>query len=258
MKRRKTYGLRPEQIVRLVPSMGGCIASDRITVDGKRVGSMYRERSVRDHDSGWVFLAGDETQAYMDDAEHFGVYDVNTIANYDRAVIPYLYALPGQRFDRDADTDRFAEAPDSEPDPEAAGLPPGIDVVQGHFHLTDTWAMHLPAPFRRRREGADLVLWRPALTFWISVFENATSPVGERVARLRAGFSPAASELRLEERGGLTVLSYRLVEDTTDARVPSLYTFVVGQSGHLQLGIYGDREDDIASARATVATVRER
>ena len=32
-----------------------------------------------------------------------GVYDLNTVANYDPAVIPYLIAAPGSRFDKAGD-----------------------------------------------------------------------------------------------------------------------------------------------------------
>ncbi len=32
--------------------------------------------------------------------ENHGVYDLNTVVNYDPAVIPFLGATPGSRFDR--------------------------------------------------------------------------------------------------------------------------------------------------------------
>jgi len=38
----KPFNIPKDQIARLVPSMGGCFASDRILVDGTRVGYMYR------------------------------------------------------------------------------------------------------------------------------------------------------------------------------------------------------------------------
>jgi len=86
----KKFVIPKEQIKPLIQNMGGCIASDRIMVDGQKVGYMYREAPSNDVDSGWVFLAGDETDDYMDTAENHGGYDVNTIANYDSTIIPYL------------------------------------------------------------------------------------------------------------------------------------------------------------------------
>ncbi len=35
-----------------------------------------------------------------DDPKNFEVYDVNTIANYDREIIPLLHAVAGSRFER--------------------------------------------------------------------------------------------------------------------------------------------------------------
>lgn len=100
----KVYRLAPEQMRPLAPGYGGCIASDRIPVDGLPVGYMYRDEPDNPMDSGWRFLAGDESQEYMDDAGNHGVYDVNTIANYDPAVIPLLDAPVGAAFARDPRT----------------------------------------------------------------------------------------------------------------------------------------------------------
>ena len=68
----------------------GCYATDRITVDNMPVGIMYRENPHNDHDSGWRFLAGDETAEYMQDQDNMDIFRLNTIANYDPAIIEYL------------------------------------------------------------------------------------------------------------------------------------------------------------------------
>jgi hypothetical protein len=86
----KKFKLSGESIKQLIPSMGGALATDRITVDGKPVGYMYREEVTRAEDSGWCFFSGDESQSYIDDPSHTTIYDVNTIANYDPDIIPYL------------------------------------------------------------------------------------------------------------------------------------------------------------------------
>jgi hypothetical protein len=70
--------------------MGGGVSTDRITVDGMPVGYMYRERVTRAGNSGWTFLAGDESDAYLDEVSHSAVYEVNTIANFDPDIIPYF------------------------------------------------------------------------------------------------------------------------------------------------------------------------
>ena len=64
---------------------------------------MYREKADRPDDSGWRFFAGEESQTYIDDPKNTMIYDVNTIANYDPAIILYLDAPPGSEFEREGD-----------------------------------------------------------------------------------------------------------------------------------------------------------
>jgi hypothetical protein len=96
----KKFAISGDAIRPLAPNNGACIASDRITVDGVPVGYMYREEPDNEIDSGWRFLAGDETDDYMDDSTKHDVYDVNTIANYDPEIIPLLDAPTGSEFAR--------------------------------------------------------------------------------------------------------------------------------------------------------------
>jgi len=85
---------------RIVPPMGYCLASDRITVDGLKVGYMYRENPDNDQDSGWRFFAGDEDDEYANNPENVDIYDVNTIAHYDNEIIPFLEAPCDTAFGR--------------------------------------------------------------------------------------------------------------------------------------------------------------
>ncbi len=96
----KTYQIPGDQIQPLATDRGACIASDMITVEGKKVGFMYRERPDHDVDAGWRFVSGEESEAYMDDAQNHAVYDVNTIANYDPDIIPFLDSPFGSAFER--------------------------------------------------------------------------------------------------------------------------------------------------------------
>lgn len=83
----------------------GCLATDRIMVDGCKVGYMYREEPDNDefggYDSGWRFFAGDEDDEYANTPENIGIYKLNTICNYDEDIIPFLNAPYGSAFGRD-------------------------------------------------------------------------------------------------------------------------------------------------------------
>jgi hypothetical protein len=113
----RKFWLRGDQIRRLIPNRGACIASDRITVDGRLVGYMYRDEPVDEADNGWRFMAGDESPEYMDDPSNHTVYDVNTIANYDTAIIPLLDSPIGSAYIRDGKTFAFfADEPIGDPE----------------------------------------------------------------------------------------------------------------------------------------------
>lgn len=96
----KMFRLKSNEIKQLVPYMGYCFASNKITVDGLKVGYMYREEPEEQADSGWRFLSGTEEQDYINDSKNIQIYDVNTIANYDKAIIPFLSSDVGCEFER--------------------------------------------------------------------------------------------------------------------------------------------------------------
>ena len=103
----KKLKLKVEEIRPLVRPWGDCFASDKITVEGHAVGLMYREKSDFDSDSGWRFLAGNETPEYMSDPANFAVYPVNVVANCDSSIVHMLEAATGSAFYRPAGSGTF-------------------------------------------------------------------------------------------------------------------------------------------------------
>nr|WP_294947541.1 DUF2185 domain-containing protein [uncultured Mucilaginibacter sp.] len=107
----KNFKLNAEEIIRLIPPMGGCIATDRITVEGLPVVYMYRNEPINEMDTGWQFFSGTESDDYVNNTDNIAIYDVNTIANYDRAIIPYLNQPIGADLQRIPGTDEFEMIP---------------------------------------------------------------------------------------------------------------------------------------------------
>lgn len=106
----KKFILQADQFIDLVPDMGGCFATDKITVNGMKVGYMYREEPSEEDkkwDTGWRFFSGNEDQEYVDNSNNTMIYKVNTIANYDPAIIPYLNLPSGTELERISGTDKF-------------------------------------------------------------------------------------------------------------------------------------------------------
>lgn len=108
----KNFKLKSNEIRQLISPMGGCIATDAITVEGEKIKFMYRDTPHNKLDSGWQFFSGTETQEYLDNPKNSAVYDVNTIANYDAAIITYLNLPIGTELERVDGTDFFKIIPD--------------------------------------------------------------------------------------------------------------------------------------------------
>lgn len=102
--RNRNYHVKAEDMKNLLPDWdeaNGCIATNRITVEGCKVGYCYREKPDGDWDSGWRFTAGDESDEYMDDPNNAGIYGLNTICNDDSDIIPLLNSPAPCAFERD-------------------------------------------------------------------------------------------------------------------------------------------------------------
>lgn len=103
----KNFIINEDQLKELVPAMGYCFASDKITVEGLPVGFMFRETPQDKEDSGWRFFSGTEEEEYLDNPDNIEAFEVNVIANLDPAIIPYLKAPYETDYDRINGTDTF-------------------------------------------------------------------------------------------------------------------------------------------------------
>jgi hypothetical protein len=245
---KKVFARSADQIQPLAEGYGACFASDEITVKGRRVGYAYRDAPDNENDSGWRFTAGDESDAYMNDPDHLAAYDVNTIANYDRDIIPLLESGVGATFARDGEAGKFVQLEQGKDE---------FPLVEGSSALTRSWTIELPpGRYKRRIEDGSFVLWRRGLTAWIGVSDrDPDEPAARRLAGIRAHASSERFDSREEQTGGLLLFSYRLKEDKPAA---SFYGFAVGRSTYVQIGVYFDQESDAAIARAMLQGLRER
>lgn len=247
----KQYRLAGTALRRLLrKNRGGGIVSDRISIDGCRVGYMERAPPVSQEDSGWLFTAGDESEAYMADASNMAVFDLNCVANFDRAVVPWLDAAVGSAFARctpDGSLERVQE-----------GGPPRFPVVSGDYAMTNDWSVTLPGEFFRRFEDDSLVLWRPAHTVWTLVW-GLPQDVSRsaQVASLVKRRATEATELEVHETADRHRISYRLDEEQDGATVHALYGFVVSDRGYVQMAQYLDILEDLERAREILQSVRE-
>ena len=74
----------------------GYVMATKCLVDGKRrVHFAYRETPDNDADSGWRFFHGDEEDAYVNNPDNIGIYDIKTILETDNEVESFLDAEVG-------------------------------------------------------------------------------------------------------------------------------------------------------------------
>ena len=128
--RNRNYHVKAEDVKRLLPDWegaDGCIATNRITVEGYKVGYCYREKPDGGWDSGWRFTAGDESEAYMDDPNNAGIYKLNTICNDDPYIIPLLNTPAPCAFERD-ENGVFQQIKDWKPDEDEED--PDMDILK--------------------------------------------------------------------------------------------------------------------------------
>ena len=66
----------PREAIRpdLAPGRSSCISSDMITVEGNRVGFMYREAPDNELDNSCRFFGCTESQDFVDDPKRLGLY----------------------------------------------------------------------------------------------------------------------------------------------------------------------------------------
>ena len=74
----------------------GYVMATKMLVDGgRKVRFMYREAPDGPQDSGWRFFCGDEDDTYVNNPEHIAIYNINSILEIDRSILPYLQAAEG-------------------------------------------------------------------------------------------------------------------------------------------------------------------
>ena len=64
--------------------------SKKILEEGWKVGYMTRDESVRDNDSGWCFMAGNEDDAYNDDYKNIALMSIAEVTRLDPDVMAHI------------------------------------------------------------------------------------------------------------------------------------------------------------------------
>jgi hypothetical protein len=241
--------------------IGYCIAMKSLAREGARVGYMYRERPEESGDSGWRFFRGDETEEEANEPDNLALYDVETIAGCDPAVIARLHSPYGSAWDRVAGKDVFeAAAPVGDG---AAGGPPSDDEpplfpsVSGPFDLPGQWRCRLPVYFFIRPDDGELVIWREKLTmrfrFLVAAKRKLTKE--EALERNKRSRSPDAAAEREEVTGDMVRYSYEVPAAHDPQGCTTLVGNLFSDDQWLLSTCQCDDEEAIGWARAVRASI---
>jgi hypothetical protein len=232
----KKYKLEAKDIQRMVPSMGGVFASDMITLEGKKVDYMVRQEPEREADSGWIMYGGGETQEYIDDPTNVSIWDINTLANYDPEIIPFLTYPTGTEVERN--DEGVLELIDLEAERPAVVLLQPID--DGFVKITENWSFDIKSRLLRRLENSSLVVWKPGLTIWMNAYNSNDLSLEQRIESVMSTRSEAAFDAKELKTNELTKMSYRLIEEGEEGDQPSAYIFGFTEKYEVHLTIYYD------------------
>ena len=88
-------------------NFGYVLATKMLVNNRRKVRFMYREEPTNTQDSGWRFFCGDEDQKYADNPDNIAIYDINTIIDIDKDIIPYLNSAKGTALEREDEKNMF-------------------------------------------------------------------------------------------------------------------------------------------------------
>ncbi len=250
----KRFHIPKDQIRPIVKMCGGCSASDRILVDGAPVGYMYREAPESPEDSGWCFMAGDESEDYCSDSARWGRYDVNTIANFDIHVVPFLDQPPGSAYVRNPQGKLERSGESSVPERDVFTIPD----AEGDADLNECWSAHFAERFRRRIEKEMMMIVRPGLTFWMDGYDTHEETSASVRAKLEAELPPGARDLVREQDAESWRTYFRIESSVKDGRRPALMAQIWSRGHLLHVTADFDDEADLATATAVIRSIRGR
>lgn len=146
----------------------------------------------------------------------------------------------------------------------SAEPPPNFPRVRGVYQMTRVWRVVLPDEYARRFEegefGTDLVLWRPGITCWTSIYNQKEGETPAETLAWRKSKPPEGAVKVFEMTEKMPLRYGYLLHETPEDGAPrwGLYTFTFGSSGHVMMSIYFDREKDLETVKSIWLSVEEK
>ena len=135
-------------------------------------------------------------------------------------------------------------------------LNPAYPIVDDRFQVTAEWSIALDQPYNRAEQGSELVLFRPGFTIWVSAWPNENGDsIDQRARWIAAETSRGAYDVVTGSRGPLFRHAFRLDEVKAEGVLQGYFGYTVAAGGHLQMAIFFDNQEDLATAKSIVESV---
>ncbi|MBY9005962.1 MAG: DUF2185 domain-containing protein [Candidatus Lokiarchaeota archaeon] len=246
----KEFKKKKEEIKQLIDPMGGCIASDKIIAEGKKVGYMYRDKPHNKQDSGWRFLSGDESPEYMNNLENHRIYAVNTICNFDPDIIPFVKSRFGAAYERISDLHPFKKAPRRE-----VYFNPDYPVVENRVQIFNRWEIKIYEKFNKRIEDKTIVLWKPNITIMIDHWKPKVSKK-QIISQLKERILDNAYEIEEIKFKNFINLGYRINEERPEGLVYIYNVHLVDKGTELLFTFYFDYDNDFEFLKKIARSIK--
>jgi hypothetical protein len=132
--------------------------------------------------------------------------------------------------------------------------------IHGQYKLDKEWTLTLPTEFKTRIEDGDLVIWKPGLTFWITIWGNAQSrSVAYRLKNIKEESAPKKANEIMNESNGQVLYSYELIERDEERLIKeylAIYAYKISDSGHVQITAYVDSNKDKNMAYEVIKSLK--
>ncbi len=90
------------------------VVSRQVSDEGEAVGFLYREEPAFEHDSGWRFFSGAESDEYADNPDHFVMMPLNKVTERYPELLPLMQYSEGA-WEWDDSAECFVAAGDWQP-----------------------------------------------------------------------------------------------------------------------------------------------
>jgi hypothetical protein len=192
-----------------------------------------------------AFTAGTESSDYMDDPANSAVYDVDTIANYDPEIVPFLRSPVGTVIVRWPPGSPLGPEPGAPPIPEFE-----------RQRMTAEWSIEVPIGFQRRAVDGTLRLVNPGppvRTIWIDIW-NPPPDVDEEQMLAEFRSAPRPPDAVTYDEAGAEPSEHRLgswYRELVEGREQwSLYAYTIRPSAYVQGAFIGSDNDPDWTLRA--------